>query len=320
MRSMAPRSRARIAGTWAAIYFAALPMALLTLPLKGAFYAYVGAALVVAMFVALADMGLPQRLAIATGLTLYLLMLMGAALNAPYHSPEHLQDLRYVTTWFWTATICNLVGLLLPIRMYVGALGWPRPKPSTRPSVANLLGIVAYFGLVALPLSPGVFQGIRNGVLVATIALATSVGPLLALLGARPGLRVAGVALELLGIALFLQGTNDLSMVALVPMMATPLAASILAWWAGLRLQTPGSSCPGPPALLAPKTGGVTKATARRVLLTVSIVPLFLSPAMAVLNRDRPWTAALWGMIFVTGLPMLFHALRLIRTKDSDTA
>lgn len=142
--------------------------------------------------------------------------------------------------WFWFATLCTAVGFVLPIRQYLGSIGWPRESHNARPSVASLLGIIAYFGLVPLPLAVSIPGG-RFGAAVFAVALcatAVSAGPPIILMCARTWARIlAATGCILTYIVWGLASSEDQSFAETAPAVFSPLVASIVTCWAGLRIR-----------------------------------------------------------------------------------
>jgi hypothetical protein len=98
----------------------------------------------------------------------------------------------------WATGFSVVIGLLLPIRAYVGTLGQPRLGPRRAPSLIDLLGITGYFALVPFPLLGAIGQGFAPvAIIYGGIMFGACAGPALALLGNSMRARAAGVVLGL---------------------------------------------------------------------------------------------------------------------------
>jgi hypothetical protein len=154
-----------------------------------------GAASLVALFAGLADVRFVPRCATAAGLLAYTLALLVTPLLTVDFVDQ--SDLGWYLL-MWATGFSVVIGLLLPIRAYVGTLGQPRLGPRRAPSLIDLLGITGYFALVPFPLLGAIGQGFAPvAIIYGGIMFGACAGPALALLGNSMRARAAGVVLGL---------------------------------------------------------------------------------------------------------------------------
>jgi hypothetical protein len=157
-----------------------------------AFGLAMGAALLVTMFAALGDIRLAPRLALTGALG-------GFAVGLPL-IPICTTDTSFFDAdvgqflLFWFAVFSVVIGLLLPIRVYQGAIARPTLRESARrPSLGGLFAIIGYFALVALPLSAALEgNGGVGAMFMALILWGACAAPVLALLSESLRWRILG--------------------------------------------------------------------------------------------------------------------------------
>lgn len=217
----------------------------------------VGAALLAAVALVLGDMPWRTRAWATAAAAAYFLGLLLPAVAVD--SSDQIQGIG----GSWDAALALLtwlsfvVGTLFLIRTFLGSIGPPRAVQSLpRTSLRTMLGVTAYFALVALAFASNVPRDseqrddlLMSNAITALILSAACIGPVLALLGTSLKVRATGAALllgtfALLAWVLWEAWPDDLFWrlaLALGGALLTPLVGAAVLRLSGYRLRSPGA-------------------------------------------------------------------------------
>ncbi|MFO0896892.1 MAG: hypothetical protein U0836_05605 [Pirellulales bacterium] len=187
-----------------------------------------------AIFAALANVSLPQRLMVCSGIAIAATALF-AGMAEPSVPQFFLRQLGQMASLF-----LFMVGLLLPVRLYLGTIGLERggaaPQP---PSLRGLFGLTAYGGFAALVLSLG-NPRLQVGLAVwAAILNFTCLSSMVAVLSKSPRLQKLGFwCVALLILAAIALGTIEPEVTLLLgSLVVLPLVAAAVLRTNGYRLR-----------------------------------------------------------------------------------